>query len=269
MMTTAPKQQHFLSKYGSWAVVTGASDGIGKEMAVSLAEAGMNLVLVARRKEVLDKLASELTQQHGIKTKVIAADLAQHSEVEKVLAQTQELEVGLLVAAAGFGTTGKLIESSLDNELAMLEVNCRAVLVMTHEFGQRFARQKRGGIILFSSLVAFQGVPKTANYAATKAYIQSLAEGIRVELAPLGVDVLASAPGPTQSGFAARANMQMGMAATAKDVARATLEALGKRTTVRPGFLAKFLEGALSTLPRPARVKIMTNIMGNMTKHQT
>jgi uncharacterized protein len=267
--TRAPKQQRFLSNYGPWGVVTGASDGIGKEMALSLAETGMNLILVARRKEVLDKLASELTQQYGTKTKVIAADLAQHSEVEKVLTETQDLQIGLLVAAAGFGTTGKLIESSLESELAMLEVNCRAVLVMTYEFAKRFAGQKRGGIILMSSLLAFQGVPKAAHYAATKAYIQSLAEGIQVELAPLGVDVLASAPGPTRSGFATRANMHMSMAATSKEVARGTLEALGKRTTVRPGFLSKFLEGALSLLPRWARVRIMTNIMGTMTKHQT
>jgi uncharacterized protein len=266
--TYTKKQTQLRERYGSWAVVTGASDGIGLELANYLAEAGFNLVLVARRKEVLEKLASELAKQNNTETRVIAADLSQHSEVEKVLLQTRELQVGLFVAAAGFGTTGNLVESSLDSEVTMLEVNCRAVLVMTHEFGKRFADQKRGGIILFSSLVAFQGVPKIANYAATKAYIQSLAEGIRVELAPLGVDVLASAPGPTQSGFAARANMQMGAAATAKEVARGTLEALGKRTTVRPGFLSKVLEAALSLLPRPARVAIMARIMGGMTKHQ-
>jgi short-subunit dehydrogenase len=119
-----------------------------------------------------------------------------------------------------------------------------------------------------SSLVAFQGVPRAATYAATKAFIQTFAEGLRLELSGSGVDVIACAPGPVRSGFEARADMRMGAAASPATVARGTLDALGRRTTVRPGFLAKFLEASLLPLPRLARSRIMAIVMGGMTRHQ-
>lgn len=260
--------QNWRKKYGTWAVVTGASDGIGREMALCLAEAGFNLVLVARRSVILTQLASDLTLRFGIETCVLEADLTQPEAVKSVLEATHGLEVGLFVACAGFGTSGWFIESTLENELAMLDVNCRAVLTMTHAFARRFAQQKRGGIVLMSSLLAFQGVPRAAHYAATKAYIQSFAEGLHAELTPLGVDVIASAPGPIQSGFAARANMQMGVALTPDQVALATLQALGRKRTVRPGWLSKFLEGSLATLPRIGRTWALGKVMQGMTAHQ-
>ena len=138
---------------------------------------------------------------------------------------------------------------------------------MSQEFAKRFAQRGRGGIVFLSSIVAFQGVPRSANYAATKAYIQSLAEGLHVELKPLGVDVIAAAPGPVRSGFAQRADLQMGSAQDAADVPAVTMSALGRRTTVRPGVLSKLLGFALSTLPRWGRVRMMSLIMGGMTKH--
>lgn len=256
-------------KYGSWAVITGASDGIGREMAVSVAKAGLNVVLVARRRAVLDALASELAQHYNIETCVIDADLAQDGGVNMVIAATQALDVGLLVACAGFGTAGSFLQTDIDQQLNMLDVNSGAVLALTHHFAQRFAQRGRGGIVLMSSLVAFQGVPMSANYAATKAYVQSLAEALHIELKPLGVDVVASAPGPIHSGFAARANMQMGLALPPDSVAEATLKALGRRMTVRPGWLSKFLEASLVALPRGGRVRIMKQVMNGMTQHQT
>lgn len=262
------KSQAWVSKYGSWAVITGASDGVGKATARHLAEVGLNLVLVARRRDVLEQISDEIIKHFNIQTLVIDADLSQPDEVDKVIVQTQSLDVGLLVAAAGFGTSGKFLDMPLNRELNMLDLNCRAVLAMSYHFGTRFAQQGRGGIVLFSSLVAFQGVPLSANYAATKAYNQSLAEGLHREFAPLGVDVLASAPGPIHSGFAERANMQMSMALSPDVVARATLNALGRKTTVRPGFLSKFLIGSLGFLPRPLRVRVMEQIMQGMTQHQ-
>ena len=110
-------------------------------------------------------------------------------------------------------------------------------------------------------------MPRAAHYAATKAYVQTLAEGLHIELAARGVDVIASAPGPIHSGFAARANMRMGFALKPEDVAQGTLNALGRKMTVRPGWLSKFLEAALK-LPRVLRVRIMKLVMGGMTKHQ-
>ena len=265
--STRGGQGHFQARYGPWAVVTGASDGIGRETALRLAESGIQVVLVARREAVLRELASALSERFGVETHVVAADLSTQGGVEAVVRETRPLDVGLLVASAGFGTSGSFIASPLQLELELLDVNCRAVMALAHEFGRRFAARGRGGIVLMSSLVAFQGVPRAAHYAATKAYVQSLAEGLHIELAPLGVDVVASAPGPIHSGFASRADMQMGFALAPEDVARTTLNALGRKMTVRPGWLSKFLEAALK-LPRGLRVRIMTLVMGGMTRHQ-
>lgn len=113
--------------------------------------------------------------------------------------------------------------------------------------------------------MGFQGVPRAANYAATKAYVQSLAEGLGAELAPLGIDVLASAPGPVHSGFASRAGMTMARALSPDVVARDTLRALGKKRTVWPGWLTKLLMSALATLPRWGRVRVMQQVMSGMT----
>ncbi len=252
-------------KYGPWAVVTGASEGIGRGFALRLAEQGLNLVLVARRGDVLDALARSLP----VAARVVVADLATEEGVAEVIAASEELDVGLLVASAGFGTSGAFVDGDMTRELAMIDVNCRAVAALAHHFGGRFARQRRGGIVLMSSLVAFQGVPRAANYAATKAYVQSLAEGLRVELAPFGVDVVSSAPGPIRSGFERAADMRMGMAGTPASVAEETLAALGRKGTVRPGWLSKLLEWSLAFLPRWGRVRMMGAVMGGMTKHKT
>jgi short-subunit dehydrogenase len=261
--------RRFRERYGPWAVVTGASDGIGREFATRLAEAGVNLVLAARRKGMLEELASGLARDYDVQVETMPIDLATPSSVDELVARTQARDVGLLVASAGFGTSGPFVDGVLDDELRMIDVNCRAVAALSHAFGRRFVDRKRGGIVLMSSLVAFQGVPRAANYAATKAYVQSFAEALRLELRPLGVDVIASAPGPIRSGFAARASMTMGLAQTPQDVAGPTLAALARRGTVRPGWLSKFLEVALRFLPRRGRVRMMGVVMAGMTKRMT
>lgn len=258
----------FRNRYGPWAVVTGASEGIGRAFADHLARRGLNLVLVARRGAILEDMAARYAAKHGIDVRVLTADLSQSGGPDTLADVTAALEVGLVVAAAGYGRSGPLIDSDIDDELRMLDVNCRSVLSTAAHFGRRFARQRRGGIILLSSLFAFQGVPRAANYAATKAYVQSLAEGLRIELAPFGVDVVASAPGPVQSGFAKRADMRMGLAAQPAEVARATLAALGRRSVVRPGWLAKVLEASLIGLPRWGRARILGHVVRGMTRHQ-
>ncbi|MDX2022993.1 MAG: SDR family NAD(P)-dependent oxidoreductase [Deltaproteobacteria bacterium] len=266
-MNESTWQKRFLQRYGAWAVVTGASDGIGEQFARELAAAGVNLVLVARRAPRLEELANDLASAHQVQARVLAVDLAEARGRDAIMNMTRQLDVGLLVAAAGFGGSGLLVNADLQDEIRMIEVNCIAVLDLVRRMGQRLAARGRGGIVLMSSLVGFQGTPYAANYAATKAYVQSLAEGLHVEMRPLGVDVLASAPGPVTSGFAARANMSMGKAPDPKTVARATLRALGHRTTVRPGVLSKLLGYSLSALPRFGRVQIMKLVMGGMTKH--
>jgi len=268
MQLSPSERQRLKKKYGDWAIVTGASSGIGKELAEQLASAKINLVLTARRKELLETIAQDVQNRFGIKTRVITADVSKMEEIHELIAATQDLDIGLLVAAAGFGTSGVFLVSSLEEELSMLQVNCTALLVMTHHFAQQFAQQKRGGIILLSSMVGFQGVPYAAHYAATKAYVQSLGEAIALELREHQVDVLAAAPGPVASGFADRANMQMDMYLKPSDVGVPILKALGRKSTVLPGFLTKFLVGSLRTLPRWGKIRVMRLVMGGMTKHQ-
>lgn len=252
--------------YGPIALVTGASDGIGRAFARELARRGYDLVLVSRRKAQLDALANELHLANRTHCTVIAADLGRPEGVEAVLAGTAASDIGLLVAAAGFGTSGIFIDQPLDAELDMIDVNCRAVAALAHGFGRRFAARGGGGIVLMSSIVGFQGVPRAANYAATKAFVQSLAEGLRPELAAKRVDIVACAPGPIGSGFAARANMVMDRCDPPDIVAAETLDALGHKGTVRPGRLAKLLEAAFTGMPRWGRVKIMALVMKGMAR---
>lgn len=262
------RMAEFRNRYGPWAVVTGASSGIGRECALWLARAGLNLILVGRRDAELQALAGEIERRFGVQVRKLVADLSEEKEVRRVDEAAQEFDVGLLIAAAGFGITGDFAGADLPDELGMLDVNCRAVLMQSRHFGERFVRRGRGGLVLFGSLLGFQGAPRAAHYAATKAYVQTLAEGLHVELAPHGVDVLASAPGPVHTGFAYRAKMRMGAADNPVNVAHATLSALGRKMTVAPGPLSKFLTGSLMTAPRWLRVRIMSAIIGRMTRHR-
>jgi len=255
-------------RYGDWALVTGASDGIGRAFAIELAKAGVSVALAARRKDKLKGVEAEIRERFAVDVVTKSIDLSHAEGVDWLYDSLADLDIGLMIASAGFGTSGPFIASDLQSELEMIDLNCRSLAHLTYLFGQRFARRGRGGIVLMSSLVAFQGVPRAANYAATKAYVQTFAEGLQHELRPVGVDVLAVAPGPVNSGFGARANMNMTKAQTPAEVASGALKALGKRDLVRPGFLAKFLELSLSMMPRSGRVKIMGKVMGQMTRHQ-
>ncbi len=264
---TRPRER-FLQRYGPRALVTGASSGIGREIAVQLAAAGFDLVLVARRETLLRELAADLTGRHRIDIRVLPLDLALDQGVQELTAATAGTDIGLYVAAAGFGTSGPFLHANLDQEREMLRLNCEAVLTTSLLFGRRMAERGRGGIVLMSSVVGFQGMPNAAHYAATKAYVQTLAEALHVELRPRGVDVLAAAPGPTDSGFAERADMRMGRALSPRAVAHGTLAALGRRPTALPGLLSRVLKDSLAPLPRRTRVRIMGSVMAGMTGHQ-
>lgn len=262
-------QHTFLRKFGPWALVTGASDGIGHAFAEELSAIGFNLVVVARREDRLRQFADKITGQHATEVRVLAMDLS-HPDAETELERmTAELDIGLLVAAAGYGTSGAFLVANFERERNMLELNCCTVLRQCLAFGARFASRGRGGIILMSSLLGRQGVPGAAHYAATKAYVQTLAEALASEFKSKGVAVLASAPGPVNSGFALRADMRMGVAVTPTTVAKASMSALGRRTTVVPGALSKLLTYSLAFLPRPARTQILAQVMRGMTKHQS
>ena len=260
-----------LNRLGPWALVTGASNGIGAATALELAEKGFNLILVSRRKARLDALAQDIATTHGSSVHTISADLGQPhgvADMMQALSQTgvalQDIGVGVL--AAGYGTTGALAQVDIETERDMLRVNCDAVLHLSHVFAQSMSARGAGHLVLFGSIVGFQGNAMTANYAATKAYVQTLAEGLAVEMKPHGVTVQAVAPGPIATGFAARAGMTMGQAGTPEVVGRAIVRGLDRSGTIRPGLLSKVLGYNMAMTPRPLRVRIMSGIMAGMAK---
>jgi uncharacterized protein len=209
-------------------------------------------------------MTKTLKARHGTEIEVMPADLSSPAAVPALLEWTAGRPVGLVVAAAGFGSIGPFLERDLGSELNMIDLNCRSVVEISHGFGARMAAEGRGGIVLFGSLVGFHGAPLSATYAATKGFVQSFAEGLGAELRPRGVSVLSVAPGPIATGFASRAGMQMSMSQRPEGVARSALGALGRRGTVRPGFLSKFLGWSLAMLPRWGRVRVTGLIMKGM-----
>lgn len=258
-----------LQRYGAYAMVTGASEGIGACFAEELAKAGMNVVLVARREDRLNALAKELEARFQVLCPVITADLSSQVQLSNLLQVTDSLDIGLLVCNAGFGTSGNFLDSDLDIEMNMLGVNCVALTQMVHHFGRKFKSKGAGGVVLLSSIVATQGVARSAHYAASKAYVQSLGEGLQQEWQGSGLDLLLVAPGPVDTGFAKRAQMQLGKAASPEVVAVQSLQALGRQKIIHPGWMAKLMALALSASPRSIRVKIMSAIMASMTQHST
>ncbi|HVM86806.1 MAG TPA: SDR family NAD(P)-dependent oxidoreductase [Puia sp.] len=262
-------KRNYLAKYGKWAVVTGASSGIGKEIAQNLAAIGFKLILHGRNIKRLEEIANGLFLKFNTDVRIISADLSHEDGIKTLIsAIDDETDIGLFVASAGFGSSGAFIDSSLENEISMLRVNIEALTALTHYFTRRFVRQQRGGVILMSSIVAFQGVPYAANYSATKTYVQSLAEALHSELKSYHVDVLAAAPGPVHSSFAQYANMKMKLALAPAQIAFPILKALGNRSTVFPGLLTKFLVYPLLLAPRRMKITIMKKIMRNMAAHQ-
>jgi short-subunit dehydrogenase len=255
----------FKARYGEWAVVTGASSGIGRHIALMLASRGLKVVLASRNEAALVRVADEIRAQSKVDSLVLPIDLGEPQAPARLLNETAPLPVGLLVNSAGFGTGGPFLASGREEAAAMVDLNCRALMELTYGFAERFVSRRRGGIILLSSIVAHQGTPFLANYAATKAYVHSLGEALAEELAPSGVDVLTAAPGPTESGFAARARMTLADAEPAERIARDIVAALGRKRVVVPGVKGKMLMAALSTAPRFLRVKIMKSVMASAT----
>lgn len=256
------------TKYGNWAIITGATSGIGLELAIQLAKCDFNLLINSRHPEKLNEIENSLKAFANIEIIKVAADVSEPEGVAKIMDASEGLNIGLLIVSAGYATSGNFIDHDLQTELNMFKVNTEALLILTHHYSRQFARQKRGGIILLSSIVAFQGTPYASHYSATKAYVQNLAEGLAMELKSEGVDVLAAAPGPVNTGFGARANMKMLKSMSPSDVGIPILKALGRSTTVYPGYLTKLMAYSLWIVPRWAKIKILGLFMKGMTAHQ-
>jgi uncharacterized protein len=227
-------------QFGPWAVVTGASSGIGREFADQLAAAGINLVLVARRQAALESVGAELNRRYGVDFRAVGVDLSNPGALTPVADATADVDVGLLVSNAGAALPGPFLDSDLQTQRAIVRVNTAAHLGLTHHFGARLARRGRGGIILVSALGSIHGVPYMANSAATKAYVASLGAGLHVELAKQGVHVTVLHPGPTRTPALGELGLdpdKMPISPMAPDVcAREALRALARnRARCIPG----------------------------------
>ena len=242
--------KHDSQKFGPWAVVTGASSGIGTEFARRLAEDGLNLVLVARREDRLNHLKNDLEKDFGIQTRVVPVDLSREDFLEPIRLATNDINIGLLVNNAGFATSGNLLDNSLDDELRMFHVNSRAPLLLAHHFGQRMRQRGQGGIIFISSIVAVSGVPGWSTYAATKAFDLTLSDGLAQELSPHGVSVLTVMPGATSSEFWQETGGAPLLALSPEQVVTAALENLGKRSTAVVGWFNKMSVFSTRFFPR-------------------
>jgi len=227
---------------GKWALVTGASAGIGKALAAKLAEGGTNLVLTARRKERLESLAAEFSSRNKVKVEVVAADLAQPEAPEQLFQFTRakDLQIDLLVNNAGFGQYGEFRTVDVSRLLEMIQVNCSAVLHLTRLCLPDMVARKSGDVLIVSSVAGFQAVPYVATYAATKAFDLFLAEGLAEEMKPHGVRVCALCPGTTESEFhelAGHPAHSKGREQTAELVAQNGLKALAAgKSYVISGF---------------------------------
>ena len=216
---------------GKWALVTGASAGIGKALAEQLALGGTNLVLTARRRDRLESLAQSLRTKHKIHTEIFVADLTWASAPKEIFDFTEEkrFAIDLLVNNAGFGQYGELHQVEVERLLDMVEVNCSAVLHLTRLYLPAMVAKRSGDVLIVGSTASFQAVPYISTYAATKAFDLFLAEGLAEEMKPHGVRVCALCPGTTESEFhevAGHPASSKGRQETAETVAQNGLRAL-------------------------------------------
>ena len=231
---------------GKWALVTGASAGIGKALAEELAKGGTNLVLTARREDRLASIAQGLSAKHNIRSEIFVADLAKPSAPEAIFQFTEQkgLKIDLLVNNAGFGQYGELHSSDTDRLLQMVQVNCTAVLHMTRLFVPAMVARRSGDVLIVASTAAFQAVPYISTYAATKVFDLYLAEGLAEELQPYGIRVCALCPGTTTSEFheiAGHPSHSKGREQSAETVARNGLRALAAGKSYVISGLANYL----------------------------
>lgn len=260
--------EKFLQSYGPWALVTGASSGIGVEFARQLATAGLNIALVARREARLHALAAELERAHNIQTRTIAVDLSTPTAPDTIQTAVSDLEIGLLVNNAGSGVPGAFLKRDLADRTRVLQLNTTIPMQLVHIFGQQMSQRKRGGILLVSSLSAYMGTPYMADYAAAKAFLLNLGEAVHVEFKPSNVDVTVLVPGPTRTEMVTMdgtdmSNLPAAMWMDAPAVAKAGIRALGKHRVVVPGLMNKVMTLMMT---RIMSRNVASNMFGGMMK---
>jgi short-subunit dehydrogenase len=207
----------FAQRYGPWAVIFGASEGIGASFARQIAAKGVNVLLVARRLGPLESLAREIQSDDGVEARTLSLDLTQHGFLDAVSDQTRDLDVGLIVWNAG--ATGSsagaaqeaddFLSSALGSHVALVHLNCIGPVASSYHFAPLMKERGNGGIVIVSSMAGMAGSALTVTYSAAKAFEQVLAEGLWSELQPHGVDVLALVAGATLTPALQRADVHI------------------------------------------------------------
>lgn len=259
---------------GSWALITGASSGLGAVFAAQLAARGAHLILTARSGQALATLARELEQRHGVQTAVIPHDLGVPGGAAGLCEAVDRLghPVDHLISNAGFGAFGKVAEVSAAHLADMVRLNCEALVLLTAHFLPGLVARRRGGVIHVASVASFQPVPYQATYAATKALVLSFSEAVAEEVRGSGVRVLALCPGPVHTGFQAAAGadispQQAAMVMSAEEVVAAGLRAYenGKDVVV-PGLLNALGAWGVRLVPRRTVVRMAANLIRTKKK---
>lgn len=250
------------------ALITGASSGIGKEFARYHASKGGDLILTARRKPELLQLKAELEAAHKITAHVFAVDLAAEDGAEALVKSVTDagLQVDILINNAGFGGHGLHTERDLAAEMAMIDLNVKVLVALTHVFGGRMVVQGGGKILQVGSTAGFAPGPKQAVYFATKAFVNSFSQAVDQELRDKGVTCTVLAPGYVETEFAKVANLEgtamvKGGGATAESVAKHGYDAMlvGKLVTINQPSLSFLMQWVIPLLPRRMVLKIISN----------
>jgi len=254
----------FSTRYGPWAVVTGAAQGIGAAFAAELVTRGLRVLLVDREEDLLADRAAQLRGSGG-EVRAVVVDLGQPGGPEQVLDATVGLDVGLLVSNAALSYVGSFLEQSLPDKLAQLDINCRGPLILVDGVLPRLVSRGRGGVILLSSGSALRGSPLVAGYAATKAWNLILAESLWDELRDTGVDVMAVRPGTTRTPGWLSSRPQASLATAAvmepADVVVEVLDTLGTAPSMAPGQANRDAEAMLGGLDRTDAVRLMGDVL--------
>lgn len=256
MWLRSARMKDFAKQYGPWAVIAGASEGLGEAFARALAARGINLVLIARRKEVLEQLAATLP---NVQVRIAAIDLGRADLDVAIAPFVDDIEVGLLVSNAARSVIGRFEQQSLADQLNVVDVNCRALVTLTHKLTPGMVARKRGGVIVMSSLAAGQGAPFLATYGASKGFGLLFAEALWHELSPFGVDVIACRAGATRTPNYERLKPQ-GSPPPLMEAAPVVEEALAELSRT-PSFVAgwknRLAATAMGLLPRRFAIGIM------------
>jgi short-subunit dehydrogenase len=257
----------FRIKYGTWALVAGASEGLGAAFAEELAKRGLNLILIARRIEKLEELSKTIRNKYPIEIKCQSIDLADYAQIKNFVSQL-DVDPGVLVYNAAYAPIGYFDAIAEDKLQRIVDVNISTPLLLVKLMSVKMIEKGKGGIVLMSSLAGAQGSPKIATYAASKAFNATLAEGLWYELKNHGIDVLASCAGAVSTPGYKNAQHSKKAPGTldADQVAAQTLNALGNGPTIIPGAVNKI---AHFMMVRLIPKKLAISIMGKNTKHLT